>query len=299
MTRQTGNGGDLVAVSQSFHPVRQRHDRPRDRASQPPTGHAHGQSHQQGHAAEGQGRAGHGGDDLVRIDARTDHPAPGLEGLDVGDLGGRLFLTRLGPAVVEKARTVAARDLGHFPEHEDAVGVGPGAQVLPFKLRAEGVHDHARLHVVDPEVVVLAIAQGAQGRQGGRLGLGPRHHPQLFLGLVVRNHAVGDLDRLPGAVGDLMAQDAVELHQREARHQKQAGHRQHRQQVHPAADRQTTHSSYPLTVLVRVENGGKRSGKSALRRTPCVKSLNPKVGIDARTPGRSAWCRPASFPHSG
>ena len=90
----------------------------------------HHQRHQQGNAQANQRGiaqlAGEFGLHVIDVHARPDDPAPWFEQLYVGGLGHRLARPGLGPAVVDRARVVLARQGDHLIEHGKAVGVADG-----------------------------------------------------------------------------------------------------------------------------------------------------------------------------
>ncbi len=99
------------------------------------------------------------GMDVVRIGAGANDPIPLGQFFNEGDLADGLVATWLVPGVFDKTLTLLAAQLGHFHEHRLAVEVLGGAQVLTDQLSVGGVHNHARLQVVDPQVIAAAKAQ--------------------------------------------------------------------------------------------------------------------------------------------
>jgi hypothetical protein len=96
--------------------------------------------------------------------------------------------------------------------HEQAqpVGVLHLAEVLAVQLGLDGVHHHARLHVVDPEVLVAAVAQARHGAQGQLLGLFARQLAGHFLCMRPAHQAAGHFDNLPRGFAALL-QHLVDL----------------------------------------------------------------------------------------
>jgi hypothetical protein len=107
----------------------------------------------------------------VQVIARADDPAPGLKALHVGHLVHRLLLAGFGPLVGHKALAMLAHDVHHGLEQRQPVRVLDATDVGAVHRWFHGVHQHARLHVVDPEVFVAAMAQPRHRAQGRLLGL--------------------------------------------------------------------------------------------------------------------------------
>ena len=63
------------------------------------------------------------------------------------------------------------------------------------------MHDHPRLHVVDPEILVGVIAEGLDDRDGGALRLGLGELSGELLGMKVLQDAIGRLNELARLLG--------------------------------------------------------------------------------------------------
>lgn len=102
----------------------------------------------------------------------------------------------MGPDVAEKALAALVGDARNLGGDQQAVGVANGAAGFAIQLGLDGVHHHRALHVVDPEVFVVAIAHLGDGAVRHGLGLGAA---QLALGLLLlrpHQHPAGRLYRL-------------------------------------------------------------------------------------------------------
>jgi len=134
--------------------------------------------------------------DVVDVDAGTDHPAPGREALDEGNLGHPFLGTRLGPQVIDEAGALRLDDLVELDEQELAVLVLDLVQRLAFQFGLDRMHDHGVVQVVDPEIFDLVVAHGADC--GGSAFLGFLDGNPAFAGLlfVVGQRGVGNLDQV-------------------------------------------------------------------------------------------------------
>jgi hypothetical protein len=156
---------------------------------------------------------------------------------------------------VDEALAVLLHHGDEFLEHQHAVSVLVLAQILAVQRRLHRVHHHGGMHVVDPEIVVLAVPHGPDRRLGRRLGLIPAHPSGRLLALVIGDHAVGDLDGLFSAVGDVVTHDRIQPEKGQGRHHQKAGHRHKRQQINPPADRQSLHGCFPKHRTMPKERG--------------------------------------------
>ena len=110
--------------------------------------------------------------EIVDIDAGADHPVPGSKADHVGQLRLRLVEARLRPLVGNEARAVLPDDFDEIDEQGLAVRILVGREIVAVHLRLDRMHHHARLHVVDPEIIVVAVSQRRE----------PRHRPLLRVG---------------------------------------------------------------------------------------------------------------------
>ena len=136
-------------------------------------GHAQGK----GDEVSGQGR--NLGIYIVEVNSCTYDPVPGREAAHVGKLGGDVAPVVLPlPQVLDVTLLLFAHRLDEFHEELEAVLVPVIAEVPAFELTPVGVHDHARDHVGDPEVVLALpavpyVADAVSGASLGRLEAGP------------------------------------------------------------------------------------------------------------------------------
>ena len=89
-----------------------------------------------------------------------------------------------------------AHRLDEFAEEADAVRILDVANVLADQILGEGVHDHARLHVIDPEVAAFVVALRLDGGQRRLLGRFLGHDPLVRLRIEIVDGAVGGLDEM-------------------------------------------------------------------------------------------------------
>ncbi|MPN55818.1 hypothetical protein SDC9_203502 [bioreactor metagenome] len=95
------------------------------------------------------------------------------------------------------------------------------------------MHEHARHHVVDPEVFVAAVAQRSQGLHGALLRLGIAHLALGCQGVVVHGDAVRCLHHLANVGGTLIEQETAfrDHHAGQQRQHGQQGQRDQRGQA--------------------------------------------------------------------
>jgi hypothetical protein len=158
------------------------------------------------------GDARHFGLDVIDVDTGAEDPAPGRKALDVGQLGddARLVILPL-PHVVDIARALRFDLPHHLDEESLAVRILKGGDVLPFEIRAIGMHEHPRLHVVDPEVVLALLAVVKTAHLCDRLCLSflaTQASPSL-LGLEAR-------EDVPRRLGEFADHQALLIHDRVA-----------------------------------------------------------------------------------
>ena len=130
----------------------------------------------------------------LQIDAGTDDPVPRFEKLDIGEFGHGGIMPRFGPEIVHRSFSVLAADVDEGDEQSFAVGVREIGQVLAVQRRLHGVHDHPGPHVVDPQVIIVIIAHGAD-EFGGQTS---------FLGVIEVGAGVNLLDGLVGHINDAL-----------------------------------------------------------------------------------------------
>ncbi|MNH02816.1 hypothetical protein D3C79_620620 [compost metagenome] len=225
-----------------------------DRLLQRPGNAAGDQHHQQSHhqgdtQAENRGvaqLADELGLHVVDVDARADHPAPRLEQLNVGGFFHRLAGTGLGPAVVDTAGALGLGQGGHLVEQGKAVRVANRRQVLAVELGVGRVHDHLRPKVIDPEVVILVVAQR------------PHHLQRLLLGgfaaecagrlqpLVIGQYTGRGLHHVAGLFRLGLVQVTVDLAQHQQPQGYQHHHCHHQDQPQAPADRHTAKSFHGM-----------------------------------------------------
>ena len=138
---------------------------------------------------------------VIDIDAGADHPAPWLEQLHIGRFLHWRFGPRLWPAIVEHARAFGFGEGGHLIENRKTVRVLDGRQIFAIQFGIGGMHDHERAQVIDPEVVVMVVAQLADGAQGLLLGSFTAQAAGGFEAVVVVQDTAGCLHHMPGFLG--------------------------------------------------------------------------------------------------
>ena len=178
--------------------------------------------------------------DVVDVDPRTYDPAPWLEQLDIGDLRYGVFLAGLRPLIVNQAGTFELGNLDHLVEQFFAVRILNLGQILALKLGFHRMHDHDGLHVVDPEIVVLAIANQTNLIHCGFLCLGRRHAPVGFELLVIGQYSSRGLDDV--LRHDLLAFVQVATHlldHQQAKHEEH-DHRYQRNQPEALTNREVS-----------------------------------------------------------
>ena len=124
----------------------------------------------------------------------------------------------LGPQIGHKTRTTGLHGAHELHKQLLAVGIFVGGEVLPVQLGTDRVHHHARVHVVDPDVFVAAVAQRPDGRRSALARLVVGHGALLAEAVEMRGNAVGRFDHLAHA-GLALLQDQLPLG-----HQKPCGH---------------------------------------------------------------------------
>jgi hypothetical protein len=99
------------------------------------------------------------------------------------------------------------------------------ADVGAVQRRLGGMHQHAWLHVIDPEVLFAAVAQGGHGAQRHLLGLVARQLAGLFLLVGPAQHTGDHLHGLARGVTPRLC-GLVNLDLGHPAHQRQQGHHQ-------------------------------------------------------------------------
>ena len=189
---------------------------------------------------------------IIDVHARADDPAPWLEQLNIRSLGHRFVGTGLGPAVIDRACALAAGEGSHFVEYGETVRVANGGEVLAVELGVGRVHDHFRPQIVDPEVVVLVVAQRAHHLQGLLLGSIAAERAGGLQALVIRQHARSGLHHMAGFLRLGLVQVAMDLTQHQQAEDHQHCHRNQQYQPQTAADRhrpQGLHERHSRIVL--------------------------------------------------
>lgn len=119
----------------------------------------------------------------------------------------RLSLTGSRPAVGDEAAAVLADDLDEFHEQQKARRILAVREIGAVEFGTHGVHHHPRTEIVDPEIVVAAVAQRPDASFGALLRFGRRDRPGL------RGLLLADRDRQRGGrqAGQLVASLLPEL----------------------------------------------------------------------------------------
>ncbi len=183
--------------------------------------------------------------DVVDVDARADDPAPGLETFHIGQLFHGLVASGFGPHVVDEALAVTGSHRHEGLEQCQAVGVLDIADVLAVELRLDRVHHNHRLHVVDPEVLVLAVTQLADCAFRQLLRLFARQLAGRFLALCPGYHAVGDLHMFTRRVHAVFHHGIGLAFQHPAQHQQRRDQESQRDDRGLGLEIQAAHQHHP------------------------------------------------------
>ena len=206
----------------------------------------------------------HGGVHIVKVNARSDQPAPGRKFLDIGKFrvtlrGDASALRRLWPVIRDIALPALIDHLGESDEQifglpggrECSVCARPQArravelrhvQHLPIKLRHGRVHDHPgkrRPQIIEPEVLLFVIAHGLDGAHGRRLSRRLGHVAFLLQRMKVGQHTETAFHQLPGFLLFFMPQHLAQ--QQDVNHtaHHDATNQQHHNRPDPVAHAQT------------------------------------------------------------
>ncbi len=124
--------------------------------------------------------------DVFGIKPRADHPSPRGEAPNIRFLGFQATrVVRPLPDIIDVPLVMAADQIGELDENSCAEGIAVIGKVVPVEIRAVWVHDHAGIHVLQPEIilVLVTVAQGGDPLGGFRLRLLPRDAPGRDLAL--------------------------------------------------------------------------------------------------------------------
>ncbi|MNZ75871.1 hypothetical protein D3C78_943590 [compost metagenome] len=191
------------------------------------------------------------GFDVVHIDAGADDPVPGGEALDVGDLAHRLLHPGLGPVVGHLSRALRLRQIGEGHKQPEPLLVLHPGEILAVQLGFHGVHHHGGVAVIDPEVILLAVAQPLDRREGLGLGAPLVELPLAYPGLESGHQAVGGLDLSPGLAALLPHQPLlIDLQAEEQQQSQQRQHHQGHQRQAPADTPLSQHTLVPNQLHV-------------------------------------------------
>ena len=103
-----------------------------------------------------------------------------------------------GPIVIHKTGPFRLHFFHEGDKKPFPIGVLIVAEVFSVQFGLLGMHDHPGLQVVDPEIIVLIVAQILNHQQGLLLGLLLGKGPGLRLFAIVIQHPPGGLDHMPG-----------------------------------------------------------------------------------------------------
>jgi len=169
----------------------------------------------------------------VDIDPGTNNPAPRRETFHKRNLGHRIRAPRLGPQIVDKASAAFLYRVDKFHKKKLARGILVATEVLALQLGADGMHHHGWMHVVDPKILGVTVAQRAHRFLGTLLGLIFCHGSLARLLMKMGNHAIGGLHRLANAALPLLPDQTALGHHKDTREH------QHGQQGKPHEPRET------------------------------------------------------------
>nr|WP_245416774.1 hypothetical protein [Undibacter mobilis] len=172
------------------------------------------QNDKSGNAADHQGAIALG-PQIVVIDAGTDDPTPRLEQRDVGDLFDRLRVARLRPHIFDEAGPVCLGDLDELDEESQPIRVLVIGEILAVEILRDRMHQHLRLQIVDPEIVVAVVAYPRDQFERALPGIGVADLARLGERMLAGHHGhhrIGQtlellLPPCPGAVGHHVDQD--------------------------------------------------------------------------------------------
>ena len=159
----------------------------------------HGDDHQGDQASQGEPHRGQGTGSPRRVyifdvDSRPDDPAPRREAFYEGEFRYRPLASRLRPGIVDvTAIGVGLRYPGTLNEESFSNGILKRGQVGAFHLWLQGMHDHRRMVVIDPEIVAALVAHGADGSQRPPLSLSPTELSFLLQLILVLDNGVRNL----------------------------------------------------------------------------------------------------------
>ena len=187
--------------------------------------------------------------EIVGIDAGADHPAPGLETGDMRIFQHRLLEAGLRPVIIDEAFAGGARlhRLDEFLEDMLAGRVGHAGLVGAVHFRLDRMHDDAGLHVVDPEIAALFVAQRPHRILGPRLRLLARDRTGRFKPMEEseqRQDVFIERLQLGLALGD---HGALVMVERIGHGPEKAGQRQSHKQIQSRRKSQSLHPATPVT----------------------------------------------------
>ncbi len=188
-----------IAVRQPAHGFRQTPDRHRDTAGNT-EGDPHRNQQDQGENADRRHRRPpEMGVEIIDVDAGTDDPSPGLVAFDVGDLGPRMFVLFRGlEGVFDKAASRPTDRIDELLPMPFAAAVDMIHHRLADQRLLEGMHHDDGIHVVDPEILVVVVAESPYGSDGRFLRFLKRQGPAPGQFAVSGDQAVRRFDKHPG-----------------------------------------------------------------------------------------------------
>ena len=127
------------------------------------------------------------------------YPVPCPVILNEGDLRHGLGAAGFRPHVVEESLPLLLSHLRHLTEDIPfAFRILLVREVFAFHLRLGGVHDHSRVRVNDEEILVVAVTQAPDVRDGPLLCLVDLQFPRLGLSFVIVHECVSCVYKVLG-----------------------------------------------------------------------------------------------------
>ena len=109
---------------------------------------------------------------VVHIHARAHDPAPRCKAFHKRHLGLRCVAAGFGPVVIDGALAMRFHHADKLGEDVQTLAVLECVQVGAVQLGVGCVHDHDGVHVIHPEVLGTAVAQGLDSRQRALFAFG-------------------------------------------------------------------------------------------------------------------------------
>ncbi len=156
---------------------------------------------------------------IFHVEACADHPAPRREAGDIGLL--RLqaaWVIRPLPDIVHIPLLMAADDLGEFDKDADSARVFEFGEIFSVQIRAIGMHDHARVHILQPEIILvfMAVTKCRDLPEGLLLSLVACHASGLNLVLGMRHDRACRMGKLSDHLTFPVEQATFERRQQQA-----------------------------------------------------------------------------------